>query len=91
MDERNGARSARRPKHQADPFRSPRQPRYALAGVPQHVIQRGNNRQATFPDAWIRVGRFAGTDRRHIADSAEIHAYPARAVEEVIAFFHREQ
>lgn len=26
----------------------PRQPRYSLAGVPQHVIQRGNNRQVTF-------------------------------------------
>ena len=26
----------------------PRQPRYPLAGIPQHVIQRGNNRQATF-------------------------------------------
>ena len=26
----------------------PRPPRYPLIGVPQHVIQRGNNRQATF-------------------------------------------
>ena len=26
----------------------PRQPRYLLAGVPQHIVQRGNNRQATF-------------------------------------------
>lgn len=26
----------------------PRQPRYHLAGVPQHVIQRGNNRQPVF-------------------------------------------
>ena len=26
----------------------PRQPRYPLAGIPQHVIQRGNNRQTTF-------------------------------------------
>lgn len=25
-----------------------RRPRLALSGVPQHVIQRGNNRQATF-------------------------------------------
>ena len=28
----------------------PRQQRYRLPGVPQHVIQRGNNRQATFFD-----------------------------------------
>jgi putative transposase len=26
----------------------PRPPRYELVGVPQHVIHRGNNRQATF-------------------------------------------
>lgn len=26
----------------------PRPPRFNLAGVPQHVVQRGNNRQATF-------------------------------------------
>ena len=26
----------------------PRQPRYPLVGIPQYVIQRGNNRQATF-------------------------------------------
>ena len=26
----------------------PRQPRFNLVGVPQHVVQRGNNRQATF-------------------------------------------
>ena len=26
----------------------PRLPRYVLPGVPQHIIQRGNNRQAIF-------------------------------------------
>ena len=26
----------------------PRQPRYPMTGIPQHIIQRGNNRQATF-------------------------------------------
>ena len=26
----------------------PRKPRLSLAGAPQHIIQRGNNRQATF-------------------------------------------
>ena len=29
----------------------PRQPRYALPNIPQHVIQRGNNRQPVFFDA----------------------------------------
>ena len=28
----------------------PRQLRYRLPGVPQHVVQRGNNRQVTFFD-----------------------------------------
>jgi len=28
----------------------PRQQRYRLPGVPQHVVQCGNNRQATFFD-----------------------------------------
>ena len=28
----------------------PRQPRYNLPGLPQHVIQRGNNRQDVFFD-----------------------------------------
>ncbi len=28
----------------------PRQPRYPMTGIPQHVIQRGNNRQTTFFD-----------------------------------------
>jgi len=46
----------------------PRKPRFSLAGVPQHIIQRGNNRQATF---------FADEDYRfyldHLADAA--HKY----------------
>ncbi len=53
----------------------PRQPRYNLPDVPQHVIQCGNNRQATF---------FANEDyERYLADlkiaceqhECEVHAY----------------
>lgn len=53
----------------------PRQPRYNLVGLPQHVIQRGNNRQATF---------FAEEDyQRYLADlktaseqhQCDVHAY----------------
>ena len=52
-----------------------RKPRFNLIGNPQHVIQRGNNRQATF---------FAEEDYRHYLDSLKeaakkhdcaIHAY----------------
>ena len=53
----------------------PRQLRYNLPGIPQHVIQRGNNRQATF---------FSDEDyMRYLADlksacdqhQCEVHAY----------------
>ncbi|MGH6631014.1 MAG: ATP-binding protein, partial [Burkholderiales bacterium] len=42
-----------------------------------------------FPDAWIQAGRFAGTDRRRILDSTEIHSLPAPAIEEAIAFVRK--
>lgn len=46
----------------------PRQPRYNLVGVPQHVIQRGNNRQPVF---------FADEDYHayleHLKEAADIH------------------
>ena len=57
----------------------PRKPRFSLAGVPQHIIQRGNNRQATF---------FADEDYRfyldHLADAARkydcaVYAYALMA------------
>lgn len=53
----------------------PRQPRYGLVGIPQHIIQRGNNRQPTF---------FAQEDYRHYLDclreacgrhQCQVHAY----------------
>lgn len=53
----------------------PRQPRYGLVGIPQHIIQRGNNRQVTF---------FATADYRHYLDclreacsshGCDLHAY----------------
>lgn len=53
----------------------PRQLRYGLVGIPQHVIQRGNNRQMTF---------FAGEDNRYYLDclkdacirhQCHLHAY----------------
>ena len=53
----------------------PRQPRFRVAGFPQHVIQRGNDRKATFhTDYDFRVYR------RYLADAVEqhrcaVHAY----------------
>jgi putative transposase len=44
----------------------PRQPRYSLPGLPQHVIQRGNNRQAVFFED--------GDYQRYLSDLNEIVA-----------------
>lgn len=39
-----------------------------------------------FPDAWIQCGRFGGTNKQLIKNSQKIFDYPARAVEEAMAF-----
>lgn len=49
----------------------------------------GSDRERHFPDAWIQAGRFAGTDKSKIIDSAEIHSYPVQAIEEAIAFVQK--
>lgn len=46
----------------------------------------GKDRFARFPDAWIQAGRFAGTTRTRLADSAEIRSFLPQAAEEAIAF-----
>ncbi|MBI5837485.1 MAG: putative DNA binding domain-containing protein [Candidatus Eisenbacteria bacterium] len=46
----------------------------------------GRDRERHFPDAWIQVGRFAGRDKSHIVDRAEIRSQPVQAIEEAIAF-----
>ncbi len=53
------------------------------------VILFGRDRLKHFPDAWLRAGCFAGTDRSVILDSANITAFPARAVEEGLRFVQR--
>jgi putative transposase len=53
----------------------PRQPRYALAGFPQHVIQRGNNRSPTFyaeQDYRVYLECLAEACRTH---RTALHAY----------------
>jgi len=49
----------------------------------------GRDRERHFPDAWIQAGRFQGADRSRIVDRAEIRSFPARAIEEAIAFVHK--
>lgn len=53
----------------------PRQPRYFLPGIPQHVIIRGVDRQATFfqsDDYWLFKDALLGNSDRY---GAAIHAY----------------
>ena len=49
----------------------------------------GTQRLDHFPDAWVQAGRFRGTDKAHIIDTAEIKNFPARAVEDAIAFVQK--
>jgi ATP-dependent DNA helicase RecG len=53
------------------------------------MILFGRERERHFPDAWIQAGRFAGTDKSHILDHAEIRSIPARGVEEAVAFVQK--
>jgi ATP-dependent DNA helicase RecG len=53
------------------------------------VILFGKDRTTHFPDAWIQVGRFQGSDRRRILDTDEIRSYPPAAIEEAISFVRR--
>ena len=39
------------------------------------------DRREFVPDAWILAGRFAGTDRRQISDTAQVRSLPVKAVE----------
>ncbi len=53
------------------------------------ILVFGRDRQRHFPDAWIQVGRFAGTDKARIVDHAELRSYPVVAVSEAIAFVEK--
>lgn len=47
------------------------------------------NRFDRFPDSWIQAGRFQGTDRSRLADSAEIRTLLPKAPEEAVAFVQK--
>jgi putative transposase len=52
-----------------------RQPRLSLAGYPQHIIQRGNNRQIVFKDARDKQFFLDLLDEQARKAEVEIHAY----------------
>jgi predicted HTH transcriptional regulator len=53
------------------------------------MILFGKNRLKYFPDAWLQVGRFAGTTKNKIIDTQEITVYPTQAIDEAIAFIKK--
>ena len=53
------------------------------------ILLFGRERLARFPDAWLQAGRFAGTNRAHLADRAELTAYPVLAIEQAVGFVER--
>lgn len=53
------------------------------------ILLFGRNRLEVFPDAWVHVGRFRGTDRRSVIDSADIRSYPVTAIEQALSFIAR--
>ena len=53
------------------------------------VILFGTNRLRHFPDAWIQVGRFKGTDRATIADHAEFRGPLLHAIVSAIEFVEK--
>ena len=49
----------------------------------------GRDRLRHFPDAWIQVGRFDGTDKATIIDHADIKTPLVQAIDEAIAFVEK--
>lgn len=53
------------------------------------VLLFGRDRESHFPDAWIQAGRFAGTDKTRIVDTARIHGPLPQQVEDAIRFVEK--
>lgn len=53
------------------------------------VLLFGENRLASFPDAWLQAGRFRGTTKTHITDSTDIVASLPETVDQALAFVKR--
>lgn len=49
----------------------------------------GKERLREFPDAWIQVGRFGGTDKTRIVDHAELRGYPVQATHAALQFVEK--
>jgi putative transposase len=52
-----------------------RKPRFKVAGLPQHIVQRGNNRQPCFVDNEDRRRYLADLEEALHAHEVELHAW----------------
>jgi predicted HTH transcriptional regulator len=53
------------------------------------ILLFGKERLQRFPDAWVKAGRFNGTDRAKLIDAVEIRSYLPKAAEEAIDFVQK--
>ena len=53
------------------------------------ILLFGHDRLRHFPDAWVQVGRFSGTDRARITDHTELKGPLLDAIERAIAFVEK--
>ena len=53
------------------------------------VLLFGRDTRAHFPDAWIQAGRFTGTDKTRIVDSAALHGPLPKVIQAAIEFVQK--
>ena len=53
------------------------------------ILLFGHDRLRHFPDAWVQVGRFSGTDRARLTDHTELKGPLLDAIERAIAFVEK--
>jgi len=53
------------------------------------VLLFGTDRLSRYPDAWIIVGRFAGSDKRKLLDSTDDRSHLPKAAERTVGFLQK--
>jgi ATP-dependent DNA helicase RecG len=53
------------------------------------ILLFGRDARDHFPDAWIQAGRFAGTDKTRIVDSAALHGPLPKVIDAAVAFVQK--
>lgn len=53
------------------------------------ILLFGRNARVHFPDAWVQAGRFAGTDKSRVVDSAALHGPLPMVIQSAIEFVQK--